>query len=294
MMLPRSILFLAIVFIITSLFDGQWCYAAPPRHRIAVLEFKPEGISDPEAAAVSDRLRSGFVNLGAFTVLDRQEIESVLREQAFQQQGITEAKQAVEVGKLLNVEYIVTGRVRRLGDAYHVNARMIQVKTAEIVRSEDILYRGDIVGLLSENMDSVAARLAQAQRGKPGPSVEMAAQPVNKPTWALWVGGAALTAGVLVQLDAQSSYDDAVAQANEARASGDPALYDSAAGQKDDALSQQTIALVIGGIGLGLLAYYLISEGSDDASALVHYPSHPPIVVMARRGGMDVRFTFPW
>ncbi len=283
------------VIVILS-FTAIHAWAQQPRPRIAVLEFKPEGVSDPEAAAVSDRLRSGFVNLGVFTILDRDEIETVLAEQAFQQEGLTEPEQAVTVGRLLNVEYIVTGRVRALKGAYHVNTRMIHVQTAEIVRSEDIIYRGDMIGLLSENMDSVAAKLSQVRPKGEGPSVQIASRPVKKQNWTLWSGGAVLIAGILLQLDAQSAYDDSVAQANQAEAASDPDMYTDAVAKKEDAETQQAVAFVVGGVGAALILYYLLSSDSDESfSYQGQLPSRPPPFMIYRQsGGVSVRFTTNW
>ena len=175
--------------------------AAKPR--VAVLDFKGLGLSEVETAAITDQMRNDLVNLKAFTVLDRSQTDKVLGELAFQQEGLTEADQAAKIGQILNVEYIVTGRVTKLGEAYQVNAQMIDVETVEIVRSESIIYRGDIIGLLSENIASIAARLSQVE---PPPSRQ---QPVQQqaqveeegggmPTWAwiaIGVGVLALAAG---------------------------------------------------------------------------------------------------
>ncbi len=140
-----------------------------PRPRVAVLEFERIDVPAAEGGALTDRLRTDLVNLGTFTVLDRARTEQVLKELAFQQEGVTDPGQAVRIGKLLNVEFIVTGRVARLPNAYQVNAQIIQVETAEVVRSETLLHRGDIIGLLSENMGTMAVRLGQVEAKKAEP-----------------------------------------------------------------------------------------------------------------------------
>jgi len=72
--------------------------------------------------------------------------QTILGELAFQQEGFTDPSRATRAGQLLNVEYVVTGRITRLRDAYQVNAQMIDVKTGEIVRSESVVHRGEFVG----------------------------------------------------------------------------------------------------------------------------------------------------
>jgi TolB-like protein len=137
--------------------------ASPPRPRIAVLEFESLGVTPAEAAAVTDQLRSDLVRIKAFTVLDRAQTQAVLNEMALQQTGVTDPNQAVRIGKLLNVEYIVTGRITALTGAYQVNAQMIRVENGVIERSESIVYQGHMLGLLSENMATMAARLSATE-----------------------------------------------------------------------------------------------------------------------------------
>jgi TolB-like protein len=148
---------------------GRPAWAAETRPRIAVLEFQPVRADLAEATATADQLRTELVNLGVFTVLDRSQTASILGELAFQQEGITDPAQATELGRLLNVQYIVTGRVTRLVGAYQVNVQMIDVKTGEIVRSESALHRGDFVGLLSAQLPRLASRLSRVGTVPPPP-----------------------------------------------------------------------------------------------------------------------------
>jgi len=133
------------------------------KSRIAVLDFTGIGISTAESAAVTDQMRNDLVNLRKFVVLDRSQTQKVIDELAFQQEGLTDPDQAAKIGKILNVEFIVTGRVTALDQAYQVNSQMISVETAEIVRSESILYQGNMLGLLSQNIATIAARLSQVE-----------------------------------------------------------------------------------------------------------------------------------
>lgn len=269
-----------------------------PKPRIAVLEFEPVDVTDAEAAAVTDQLRNDLVNLRVFTVLDRTQTEKVLNEMAFQQEGLTEADQAVRVGKLLNVEFITTGRVTRLSGAYQVNVQMIRVQTAEIVRSENVLYRGnDIVGLLQDNMATVATRLAQVEEPKATPPPKAAEAPPEKapepkpepavgekPSWPLWLGGIALLGGVALEMSAISTNDDAETKAKASREQNDPTLYEQAQSDRDDAESQQTTALVVGGIGAALLLYYMLSDPPATETAGMSAPA--PLRVDVQPGGV--------
>jgi TolB-like protein len=285
-----------------------------PRPRVAVLEFERLGVNEAEGASITDRLRTDLVNLRRFTVLDRAQTEQVLKEMAFQQQGITDAQQAVRIGKLLNVEFIVTGRATRLSGAYQVNAQMIQVETAEVVRSETVLHRGDIIGLLSDTMSSVAARLADVE-GAPrvatpvppaapppaampyvAPAVP-AAEPVmerKKADWALVVGGILVAVGTFMEIGAIAGNADAVTKADEANSTRNPILYDEAKADQEDAESLQSTALAVGAIGVVFLIVYAVS-GNNGGSADAGPPAPPPVqLALAPDGGMRVGYALRW
>jgi TolB-like protein len=105
---------------------------------IAILDFDSKGVSMLESIQVSDFLRNELVMIGSFTVVDRNNMQLILKEQKFQLSGCTEQECAVEMGKLLSARMMVIGSVIRLGTAYFVNANIVDVETGKITVSEQI------------------------------------------------------------------------------------------------------------------------------------------------------------
>ena len=128
---------------------------------VAVLEFEGNGISSSEAKALSNRLRSELVTIGELTIIERGKMDEVLKEQAFQQTGCVSSECAVEVGKLLGVENIITGSISKVGTIYSVEARAVSVETGEIIKSAVYDHSGDIGGLLTQGMRKVAEELGK-------------------------------------------------------------------------------------------------------------------------------------
>jgi TolB-like protein len=128
---------------------------------IAVLEFEGNNISSGEVRALTDRLRSELVGTGQLTIIERGKMEEILKEQSFQQTGCVSSECAVEVGKLLGVEQIVTGNISKVGTFFSVTARVVSVSTGEIVRSTIYDHSGDIGGLLTQGMRKVAEELGK-------------------------------------------------------------------------------------------------------------------------------------
>ncbi len=113
------------------------------KQTIAVAEFEGQNVSAMDAVVISNLLRMEIVKTEKFNVVDRNNMEQILSEQAFQTTGCTDQECAVKMGKLLNVNKIIVGSVMKLGKIYLINANMIDVKTGKIEKSE----KGEAVAL---------------------------------------------------------------------------------------------------------------------------------------------------
>jgi hypothetical protein len=60
-------------------------------------------------------------------------MQSILKEQGFQQTGCTSNECAVQIGQLLGVQFMVVGTIGKLDNTFTVNVRMISIETGEIV-----------------------------------------------------------------------------------------------------------------------------------------------------------------
>jgi len=102
---------------------------------VAVLDFAAHGVDRDAAVLLSSRLRDALVRTGQANVYERTRVEAILREQGFQHSGCTSAECVVEIGQLVGVEDIIVGEVGRLGAAYLMSARLIDVETGRVVRT---------------------------------------------------------------------------------------------------------------------------------------------------------------
>jgi curli biogenesis system outer membrane secretion channel CsgG len=92
------------------------------RPRVAVLEFKNKvqgyGWSGYKAGqAAQDMLVTELVRKGTFRVIEREQLDAILREKNLSLSGDIDPKTAVKVGKMLGVEYLITGAVTEMGVA---------------------------------------------------------------------------------------------------------------------------------------------------------------------------------
>ncbi len=130
-------------------------------HNIAVVDLDAFAISVAETQALTNRLRIEFFKTGRFVVLERGQMQNILKEQDFQLSGCTTTDCLVEIGQLLNVESIVAGSISRVGQMYSVEIRLVAVETGKIVAAAVVDMDGSISDLLVKGMKLAAAQIAR-------------------------------------------------------------------------------------------------------------------------------------
>lgn len=154
------------------------------RELIAVLDLDVAGTTPVQAGAVTDRLREVMLRSGAFTLVDRSQLEAVLNEQALQQTGCTSQECAVEVGRILGIRKIVAGKVTKLSEElWQLSTLMVDVETAETLRAETVIHEGNFVGLLRNGVMRMGERLSGKAVAPPPAAPEPAKTVLEVDTW---------------------------------------------------------------------------------------------------------------
>ena len=129
---------------------------------VAVNDLTARGVGTSDAEIIGERMRSALVGAGRFRVMERSEMDKILKEQAFQRSGSCDQSEcAVEIGKLLSVDRMVVGSVGKIGEMYSLQARLLDVQTGEIVFTATRDYSGRIEGMLTEAIPDLARKLAE-------------------------------------------------------------------------------------------------------------------------------------
>jgi hypothetical protein len=136
------------------------------QENIAVLDLDADGVTGSEARTLTNKLRGELINTGKFTVIERGEMDNVLKEQGFQSTGCTSQECAVEMGQLLGVERMVAGSIGKVGDIYLISLRMIDVGKGSIFRNIDEEVEGDIAQVLRIGLYNAARKLAGLEADK--------------------------------------------------------------------------------------------------------------------------------
>ncbi|MFH0871186.1 MAG: SUMF1/EgtB/PvdO family nonheme iron enzyme [bacterium] len=80
---------------------------------------------------LSENIRSEVIRSGKYKVMERSQMDKVLKEQAFQMTGCVAKECMVEAGQLLGVGKIIIGSLGLVGRTYHLSLSQVNVETGE-------------------------------------------------------------------------------------------------------------------------------------------------------------------
>lgn len=106
--------------------------------RVAVLDFNgfmmgEGGGSVALGKAIAAMLVTEFSGREGMQVIERQEIRSLIEEQEMALSGVLNENEAVRIGRLLGVQYVLVGAVTSIVDQLRLDIRAVDVETSEIV-----------------------------------------------------------------------------------------------------------------------------------------------------------------
>jgi len=146
-----------LVFVLSAAIPVH-SWAASGRTRLAVIDFEQKGEQEfrgkQVGEIVAEWLITSLVRTGRFDVVERAQLQKILKEQQLGLTGMLNQETAAKVGELLGVKVIITGSVIRLGNVYDVNTRLINVEDGSILKAEKI--RGPGLDAIERMMDSLA------------------------------------------------------------------------------------------------------------------------------------------
>ena len=105
---------------------------------VAVMDFTgfmlgESGNSAPLGKAVSVMLISEMQGRPGMRIVERQDLKTLLNEQALAVSGMVDDDTAIEIGRLLGAQYVVLGQSTVVMTTIRMDMRMVNVETSEIV-----------------------------------------------------------------------------------------------------------------------------------------------------------------
>lgn len=115
------------------------------RQTVAVPVFDGE-----DGEILSDLVGSKLANKRVFKVITRTSVEAIMTENNFQRSKLTDISKAQALGKIINADFIIVGKITKFGTSYLAAVQMINVTDGEVMSGSDIVYKD-----LSETMAAI-------------------------------------------------------------------------------------------------------------------------------------------
>ena len=128
---------------------------------VAIMNFDASGISETDAANITTRFGYELSRANQFVIIEREKMETILDEQEFSLSGCTSSECVVEIGQLLNVEYMIAGKISVTLGFFSLHVRLISVESGIVVTQiiED-LSDGTIQQFITSSVKNAAMKLA--------------------------------------------------------------------------------------------------------------------------------------
>ena len=149
---------------------------------LAILPFENNSVTDPE---YYDPLTKGLAamlitdlsnNVSTLKLIERDKIQSLLKEIALSQSGSIDKSTAIRAGKILGAQATTFGSFMVLGKQVRIDARIVKVETSEVLMAESILGPSDnFIDLERE----LAAKIAKSLNSTFKPKTETSASDIN-------------------------------------------------------------------------------------------------------------------
>lgn len=133
------------------------------KSNVAITQFTGDNtVSTDQLELITSKFTGDLINTNAFKVLDRTRIDFILQEQGFQQSGACNTNECkVQMGQLLGVDNLVSGKLVSFGNTYVLHLEFIDVGTGEITKTVDLEQNGKLEDVYKPLCIQAAQRLQE-------------------------------------------------------------------------------------------------------------------------------------
>lgn len=178
--------------------------------QLAVLPFmKKEGESDL-GLAIAEILIANIMQNNDITLVDRQNLKSIIDEQTLALSGMIDENKMIEVGKMASADFILTGKIIPSMGNYLVSAQITNAETGEIVAAGTVtLPKGEADTVVKKLFEEKNYPLFAAFRSTLIPGWGQAACDEKKHAIiAASLCGAGLTTSIITGIMQKNQYDE--------------------------------------------------------------------------------------
>ena len=135
----------------------------------AILKFSSDFNNVQYEEYITDILTEAIFNTGSVKIIERANLEKILKEQKLQASGLINEKTAKAVGMVSGADYVCYGSIKDIGAKFTIIARVVDVETGEIcAMSRDTIEKDEyLLGSSGRASGSGASASTSRSSGKP-------------------------------------------------------------------------------------------------------------------------------
>jgi curli biogenesis system outer membrane secretion channel CsgG len=143
---------------------GYFRQKIPVDSKIVIYDI--DAITPDLSTYIIDSLTANMVNEGAFTVVDRRQLDALQQELKFQHSGEVSSESAQSIGKKLGAQSVISGSIQSFGERYYLHFTALEVQTAIVQGAQNYVIQEDAI------MTSLAGKNAAKKQQKAASSAE--------------------------------------------------------------------------------------------------------------------------
>ncbi len=98
---------------------------------LSFVGFDSSDLEESGRAILAELVRREIAHAPGFTLLERKDLGTIIEEQEIRLSALFEGAGALRIGELLGADYIMVGRIGKLGTLYIISLRMLDVATGD-------------------------------------------------------------------------------------------------------------------------------------------------------------------
>ncbi len=142
---------IALPFLVTAATAAQ-------KQRVAILNFRANNTAKAYADVVRDILEVHLYKTNTFDIIERNQIDVILKEQGLEDKYCSDAGCAVRIGKILSVDKVVIGSVNRVGK-FTITIKFVDVREGLVEYADSEIAQ--IEGVIETAVDTLAKRSSE-------------------------------------------------------------------------------------------------------------------------------------
>lgn len=147
---------------------------------LAIVNLTPQNVSFEDANIITGFIQEELFFAGQYELIERTQVEEVLKEYQSKQTGICDLKCAINVGKQLKANQIIMGTVGKLGEFFTVQIKTVDMETDKISNMSSIRAKCQL-GELPNYIGELVGKITRARVKAESPAQESPKEEAQKP-----------------------------------------------------------------------------------------------------------------